>query len=213
MEIIDIHTAIKIAEAQKNKLEEIQVLCNLEISHIKESFQKILSEQLKNILEDPFKNYVVIPQKNYDTINNHKLFIDTFKDCYLKAFGHALHVNKEGYLFLIKSGKFLNHQEDPRPLDISKTGVESPADDEAPSLLFTQNEMKRFADREMSSTKVAPSKVDPKNATELKKTPMSARREPRLSVESQLVPLFLQRRLSKTIPPSLDSSREPSVNS
>lgn len=208
MEIIDIHTAIKIAEAQKNKLEEIQVLCNLEISHIKESFQKILSEQLKNILEDPFKNYVVIPMKNYDTINNHKLFIDTFKDCYLKAFGHALHVNKEGYLFLIKSGKFLNHQEDPRPLDISKTGVESPADDEAPSLLFTQNEMKRFADREnfirpqdVSSTKVAPSKV------ELKKTPMSARRE------SQLVPLFLQRRLSKTIPPSLDSSREPSVNS
>jgi hypothetical protein len=90
----------------------------------------------------------------------------------------------------------LNHQEDPRPLDISKTGVESPVDDEAPSLLFTQNEMKRFADREM-----APSKVD------LKKTPMSARRD------SQLVPLFLQRRLSKTIPPSLDSSREPSVNS
>lgn len=202
MEIIDIHTAIKIAEAQKNKLEEIQVLCNLEISYIKESFQKILSEQLKTILEDPFKNYIVIPQKNYDTINNHKLFIDTFKDCYLKAFGHALHVNKEGYLFLIKSGKFLNHQEDPRPLDISKTGVESPADDEAPSLLFTQNEMKRFADREM-----APSKIDPKNATELKKTPMSARRD------SQLVPLFLQRRLSKTIPPSLDSSREPSVNS
>jgi hypothetical protein len=196
MEIIDIHTAIKIAEAQKNKLEEIQVLCNLEISYIKESFKKILSEQLKTILEDPFKNYIVIPQKNYDTINNHKLFIDTFKDCYLKAFGHALHVNKEGYLFLIKSGKFLNHQEDPRPLDISKTGVESPADDEAPSLLFTQNEMKRFADREM-----APSKV------ELKKTPMSARRD------SQLVPLFLQRRLSKTIPPSLDSSREPSVNS
>jgi len=196
MEIIDIHTAIKIAEAQKNKLEEIQGICNAEVSHIKESFQKILSEQLQTILNDPFKNYIVIPQKNYDTINTHKLFIDTFKDCYLKAFGHALHVNKEGYLFLIKSGKFLNHQEDPRPLDISKTGVESPVDDEAPSLLFTQNEMKRFADREM-----APSKVD------LKKTPMSARRD------SQLVPLFLQRRLSKTIPPSLDSSREPSVNS
>jgi hypothetical protein len=209
MEIIDVHTALKIAEAQKNKLEEIQGICNLEISHIKESFQKILSEQLKTILNDPFKNYIVIPQKNYDTINNHKLFIDTFKDCYLKAFGHALHVNKEGYLFLIKSGKFLNHQEDPRPLDISKTGVESPADDEAPSLLFTQNEMKRFADREnfIRPQDVAPSKVD------LKKTPMSARREPRLSVESQLVPLFLQRRLSKTIPPSLDSSREPSVNS
>jgi hypothetical protein len=32
-------------------------------------------------------------------------------------------------------------------------------------------------------------------------------------VESQLIPMFLQRRLSKTIPPSLDSSREPSVNS
>jgi len=208
MEIIDIHTAIKIAEAQKNRLEEIQGICNAEVSHIKESFQKILSEQLQTILNDPFKNYVIIPQKNYDTINTHKLFIDTFKDCYLKAFGHALHVNKEGYLFLIKSGKFLNHQEDPRPLDISKTGVESPVDDEAPSLLFTQNEMKRFADREM-----APSKVDVKNATELKKTPISARREPRLSVESQLVPLFLQRRLSKTIPPSLDSSREPSVNS
>jgi len=202
MEIIDIHTAIKIAEAQKTRLSEIQGLCNLEISYIKESFQKIILEQLETILEDPFKNYVVIPMKNYDTINNHKLFIDTFKDCYLKAFGHALHVNKEGYLFLIKSGKFLNHQEDPRPLDISKTGVESPADDEAPSLLFTQNEMKRFADREM-----APSKVELNGSFHSKKTPMSARRD------SQLVPLFLQRRLSKTIPPSLDSSREPSVNS
>jgi len=209
MEIIDVHTALKIAEAQKSKLAEIQAICTAEISHIKESFQKILSEQLETILIDPFKNYVVIPQKNYDTINTHKLFIDTFKDCYLKAFGHALHVNKEGYLFLIKSGKFLNHQEDPRPLDISKTGVESPADDEAPSLLFTQNEMKRFADREnfIRPQDVAPSKID------IKKTPMSARREPRLSVESQLVPLFLQRRMSKTIPPSLDSSREPSVNS
>ena len=63
MEIIDIHTAIKIAEAQKTRLSEIQELCNLEISYIKESFQKILSEQLKTILEDPFKNYIVIPQK------------------------------------------------------------------------------------------------------------------------------------------------------
>lgn len=195
MEIIDVHTALKIAEAQKTRLSEIQEICNTEITHIKQSFQKILLEQLETILTDPFKNYIVIPMKNYDTINSHKLFIDTFKDSYLKAFGHALHVNKEGYLFLIKSSKFLNQQEDPRPLDISKTGVESPMD-EAPSLLFTQNEMKRFADREM-----APSKVD------LKKTPLSARRD------SQLVPLFLQRRLSKTIPPSLDSSREPSVNS
>ena len=195
MEIIDIHTAIKIAEAQKIRLSEIQEICNAEVSHIKQSFQKILSEQLKTILTDPFNNYIVIPMKNYDTINSHKLFIDTFKDCYLKAFGHSLHVNKEGYLFLIKSSKFLNQQEDPRPLDISKTGVESPMD-EAPSLLFTQNEMKRFADREM-----APSKIDPK------KTPISARRD------SQLIPMFLQRRLSKTIPPSLDSSREPSVNS
>jgi hypothetical protein len=206
MEIIDVHTAIKIAEAQKTRLSEIQEICNSEISYIKESFQKILSEQLQTILTDPFKNYVVIPQKNYDTINTHKLFIDIFKDCYLKAFGHALHVNKEGYLFLIKSSKFLNHQEDPRPLDISKTGVESPADDEAPSLLFTQNEMKRFADREnfirpqdVSSTKEAPSLS--------KKTPLSAQRD------SQLIPMFLQRRQSKTIPPSLDSSREPSVNS
>ena len=195
MEIIDVHTALKIAEAQKSRLSEIQEICNTEISYIKESFQKILLEQLKTILTDPFKNYIVIPMKNYDTINSHKLFIDTFKDNYLKAFGHALHVNKEGYLFLIKSSKFLNQQEDPRPLDISKTGVESPMD-EAPSLLFTQNEMKRFADREM-----APSKTD------LKKTPLSARRD------SQLIPMFLQRRLSKTIPPSLDSSREPSVNS
>lgn len=195
MEIIDVHTALKIAEAQKTRLSEIQEICNTEITHIKQSFQKILLEQLETILTDPFKNYIVIPMKNYDTINSHKLFIDTFKDSYLKAFGHALHVNKEGYLFLIKSSKFLNQQEDPRPLDISKTGVESPMD-EAPSLLFTQNEMKRFADREM-----APSKVD------LKKTPLSARRD------SQLIPMFLQRRLSKTIPPSLDSSREPSVNS
>lgn len=195
MEIIDIHTAIKIAEAQKIRLSEIQEICNTEITHIKQSFQKILLEQLETILTDPFKNYIIIPMKNYDTINSHKLFIDTFKDSYLKAFGHALHINKEGYLFLIKSSKFLNQQEDPRPLDISKTGVESPMD-EAPSLLFTQNEMKRFADREM-----APSKIDPK------KTPISARRD------SQLIPMFLQRRLSKTIPPSLDSSREPSVNS
>lgn len=202
MEIIDIHTAIKIAEAQKARFAEIQEICNAEVSHIKQSFQKILSEQLKTILTDPFNNYIVIPMKNYDTINSHKLFIDTFKDCYLKAFGHSLHVNKEGYLFLIKSTKFINQQEDPRPLDISKTGVESPTD-EAPSLLFTQNEMKRFADREnyIRPQDVAPSKTD------LKKTPISARRD------SQLVPLFLQRRLSKTIPPSLDSSREPSVNS
>ena len=145
MEIIDVHTALKIAEAQKTRLSEIQVICSNEITHIKESFQKILSEQLNTILGDPFKNYIVIPMKNYDTINSHKLFIETFKDSYLKAFGHSLHVNKEGYLFLIKSSKFINHQEDPRPLDISKTGVESPIDEEAPSLLFTQNEMKRFA--------------------------------------------------------------------
>lgn len=195
MEIIDYHTALKISEAQKARFAEIQEICNSEVSHIKESFQKILLEQLTTILADPFKNYIVIPMKNYETINSHKLFIDTFKDSYLKAFNHALHVNKEGYLFLIKSSKFLNQQEDPRPLDISKTGVESPMD-EAPSLLFTQNEMKRFADREM-----APSKTD------LKKTPLSARRD------SQLIPMFLQRRLSKTIPPSLDSSREPSVSS
>lgn len=203
MEIINIHTAIKIAEAQKIKLVEIQDICKSEIFHIKQSFEKIILEQLNTILIDPFKNYVVIPMNHYDTISTNKMFIDTFKDYYLKAFGHALHVNKEGYLFLIKSEKFLNHQEDPRPLDISKTGVESPMDDEAPSSLFTQNEIKRFADREM-----APNKIDQSRyGADPKKTPMSARRE------SQLVPLFLQRRLSKTIPPSLDSSREPSVNS
>ena len=41
MEIIDIHTAIKIAEAQKIRLSEIQEICNTEITHIKQSFQKI----------------------------------------------------------------------------------------------------------------------------------------------------------------------------
>jgi hypothetical protein len=122
-----------------------------------------------------------------------QIFLEIFKKQYNSTFNHDVQCGDgKVFLILIKSQHFVS-QVDSRPttLEVQKTEVDSP-EDEAPSLLFTQNEMKRFADREMAP---------------FKKTPQSARRD------SQLIPMFLQRRLSKTIPPSLDSSREPSVSS
>lgn len=191
MEIIDAHIAIKIAEAQKLKLQEIQNDCTAEINYIKEVCNKIISESLDSILKDPFKNYIVIPVKNYNVFSSNKLFVSTFKDYYMKAFNHSLHMTKEGYLFLMQSHKFINNHSDSRPLNVEVINPESPVD-EPPSMIFTQNEIKKFADRETAPKKTTQTTV---------------------RVDSKLVPLFLQRRQSKTIPPSLDSSREPSVNS
>jgi hypothetical protein len=196
MNLIDHDIIIKIAESQKKKMSETQNKVDSEISYLKQTFLKIVSEQLDNLINDPFNTYIKVPWLNYDPQD--KLFLELFKKQYQSTFHHDPQVGDgKQFLVLIKSPHFVS-QVDSRPttLEVRKTDVESPEEEERPDLLFTQNEMKRFADREM-----APSKLDPK------KTPHSARRD------SQLIPMFLQRRLSKTIPPSLDSSREPSVNS
>jgi hypothetical protein len=201
MNLIDHDIIVKIAESQKKKMSAAQNKADSEISYLKQAFGRVVSEQLDNLVNDPFNTYIKVPWCNYDPQD--KLFLEIFKKQYNSTFNHDLQCGDgKQFLILIKSPHFVS-QVDSRPttLEIQKTEVDSP-EDEAPNLLFTQNEMKRFADREM-----APSRFDPKNATELKKTPQSARRD------SQLIPMFLQRRLSKTIPPSLDSSREPSVSS
>jgi hypothetical protein len=198
MNLIDHDIIIKIAESQKKKMSETQNKVDSEISYLKQTFLKTVSEQLDNLINDPFNTYIKVPWLNYDPQD--KLFLELFKKQYQSTFHHDPQVGDgKQFLMLIKSPHFVS-QVDSRPttLEVQKTNIDSP-EDEAPDLFFTQNEMKRFADREMAP---------------FKKTPQSARREqPRLSVESQLIPMFLQRRLSKTIPPSLDSSREPSVNS
>lgn len=195
MNLIDHDIIIKIAESQKKKMSETQNKVDSEISYLKQTFLKTVSEQLDNLINDPFNTYIKVPWLNYDPQD--KLFLELFKKQYQSTFHHDPQVGDgKQFLMLIKSPHFVS-QVDSRPttLEVQKTNIDSP-EDETPDLFFTQNEMKRFADREM-----APSKLDPK------KTPQSARRE------SQLIPMFLQRRLSKTIPPSLDSSREQSVNS
>jgi len=195
MNLIDHDIIIKIAESQKKKMSAAQNKADSEIAYLKQAFQRAVSEQLDNLVNDPFNTYIKVPWCNYDPQD--KLFLEIFKKQYNSTFNHDLQCGDgKQFLILIKSPHFVS-QVDSRPttLEVQKTEVDSP-EDEAPSLLFTQNEMKRFADREM-----APSRFDPK------KTPQSARRD------SQLIPMFLQRRLSKTIPPSLDSSREPSVSS
>jgi hypothetical protein len=195
MNLIDHDIIIKIAESQKKKMTAAQNKADSEIAYLKQAFGRVVSEQLDNLVNDPFNTYIKVPWCNYDPQD--KLFLEIFKKQYNSTFNHDLQCGDgKVFLILIKSPHFVS-QVDSRPttLEVQKTEVDSP-EDEAPSLLFTQNEMKRFADREM-----APSRFDPK------KTPQSARRD------SQLIPMFLQRRLSKTIPPSLDSSREPSVNS
>jgi hypothetical protein len=197
MNFLDHLTIQKIANAQKQKLEDANNTALSEINYITDSFKNIVTNEsfIEELLKNPFNTYINIPTKNYDPSN--KLFIESLKNLYQKTFNHDLQVGKNGYMVLIKSPLF-HQQHDPRPtvLEPQKVETESPSD-EAPDLLFTDKEMKRFADREMAP---------------FKKTPNSARREqPRLSVESQLVPMFLQRRLSKTIPPSLDSSREQSL--
>jgi hypothetical protein len=204
MNLIDHDIIIKIAESQKKKMSEAQNKADSEIAYLKQAFQRAVTEQLGELIANPFNTYIKVPWFNYDPQD--KLFLELFKKQYNSTFNHDVQCGDgKVFLILIKSQHFVS-QVDCRPttLEVQKADIESP-EDEAP---FTQNEMKRFADREMScansSTKVAP----------FKKTPLSSRREqPRLSVESQLIPMFLQRRLSKTIPPSLDSSREPSVNS
>jgi len=195
MNLIDHDIIVKIAESQKKKMSAAQNKADSEIAYLKQAFQRAVSEQLDNLVNDPFNTYIKVPWCNYDPQD--KLFLELFKKQYNSTFNHDLQCGDgKQFLILIKSPHFVS-QVDSRPttLEVQKTEVDSP-EDEAPSLLFTQNEMKRFADREM-----APSRFDPK------KTPQSARRD------SQLIPMFLQRRLSKTIPPSLDSSREPSVSS
>jgi len=191
MNLIDHDIIIKIAESQKKKMTEAQNKADSEIAYLKQAFARVVSEQLDNLVNDPFNTYIKVPWCNYDPQD--KLFLELFKKQYNSTFNHDLQCGDgKQFLILIKSPHFVS-QVDSRPttLEVQKTEVESP-EDEAPSLLFTQNEMKRFADREMAP---------------FKKAPQSARRD------SQLVPMFLQRRLSKTIPPSLDSSREPSVSS
>jgi len=191
MNFLDHETIQKIANAQKNKLEKAHNNALCEINYITDSFKNIISNSsyIEKLLEDPFNTYINIPTKNYEP--GDKLFIDSLKNLYQKTFNHDLQVGKNGYMVLIKSPLF-HQQTDPRPstLETQKVEVDSPSD-EAPDLLFTEKEIKRFADREMAP---------------MKKTPNSARRD------SQLIPMFLQRRLSKTIPPSLDSSREQSLN-
>ena len=202
MNLIDHDIIIKIAESQKKKMTEAQNKADSEIAYLKQAFARVVSEQLDNLVNDPFNTYIKVPWFNYDPQD--KLFLELCKKQYHSTFNHDLQCGDgKQFLILIKSPHFVS-QVDSRPttLEVRKTEVDSP-EDETPNLLFTQNEMKRFADREMAPSKLAP-----------KKTPQSARKEqPRPSVESQLIPMFLQRRLSKTIPPSLDSSREPSVNS
>jgi hypothetical protein len=196
MNLIDHDIIIKIAESQKKKMTEAQNKADSEIAYLKQAFQRAVTEQLGELIANPFNTYIKVPWCNYDPQD--KLFLEIFKKQYNSTFNHDVQCGDgKVFLILIKSQHFVS-QVDSRPttLEVQKTEVDSP-EDEAPNLLFTQNEMKRFADREMSSTKMAP----------FKKTPQSARRD------SQLIPMFLQRRLSKTIPPSLDSSREPSVNS
>lgn len=198
MNLIDHDIIIKIAESQKKKMSEAQNKADSEIAYLKQAFQRAVTEQLENLINDPFNTYIKVPWNKYDPQD--KLFLELFKKQYNSTFNHDVQCGDgKVFLILIKSQHFVS-QVDCRPttLDVQKTDIESP-EDETPSLLFTQNEMKKFADREMArqSLDLAP----------FKKTPQSARRD------SQLVPMFLQRRLSKTIPPSLDSSREPSVNS
>jgi hypothetical protein len=191
MNLIDHDIIVKIAESQKKKMSEAQNKADSEIAYLKQAFGRVVSEQLDNLVNDPFNTYIKVPWCNYDPQD--KLFLEIFKKQYNSTFNHDLQCGDgKVFLILIKSPHFVS-QVDSRPttLEVQKTEVDSP-EDEAPSLLFTQNEMKRFADREMAP---------------FKKTPQSARRD------SQLIPMFLQRRLSKTIPPSLDSSREPSVSS
>jgi len=191
MNLIDHDIIIKIAESQKKKMSAAQNKADSEIAYLKQAFGRVVSEQLDNLVNDPFNTYIKVPWCNYDPQD--KLFLELFKKQYNSTFNHDLQCGDgKQFLILIKSPHFVS-QVDSRPttLEVQKTEVDSP-EDEAPSLLFTQNEMKRFADREMAP---------------FKKAPQSARRD------SQLVPMFLQRRLSKTIPPSLDSSREPSVSS
>jgi hypothetical protein len=191
MNLIDHDIIVKIAESQKKKMSEAQNKADSEIAYLKQAFGRVVSEQLDNLVNDPFNTYIKVPWCNYDPQD--KLFLEIFKKQYNSTFNHDLQCGDgKVFLILIKSPHFVS-QVDSRPttLEVQKTEVDSP-EDEAPNLLFTQNEMKRFADREMAP---------------FKKTPQSARRD------SQLIPMFLQRRLSKTIPPSLDSSREPSVSS
>jgi hypothetical protein len=198
MNFLDHETIQKIANAQKQKLEDANNTALSEINYITDSFKNIVTDPsfIENLLKNPFNTYINIPTKNYDPSN--KLFIESLKNLYQKTFNHDLQVGKNGYMVLIKSPLF-HQQNDPRPtvLEPQKVEVESPSD-EAPDLLFTDKEIKRFADREMAP---------------MKKTPNSARSADVVARrDSQLVPMFLQRRLSKTIPPSLDSSREQSLN-
>jgi len=207
MNLIDHDIIIKIAESQKKKMSEAQSKADSEIAYLKQAFQRAVTEQLGELIANPFNTYIKVPWSNYDPQD--KLFLELFKKQYNSTFNHDVQCGDgKVFLILIKSQHFMSHVAcRPTTLEIQKADIESP-EDEAPSLLFTQNEMKRFADREMAPFKKTP---QCRGATD---PPGSARREqPRLSVESQLIPMFLQRRLSKTIPPSLDSSREPSVNS
>ena len=196
MNLIDHDIIIKIAESQKKKMSEAQNKADSEIAYLKQAFQRAVTEQLGELIANPFNTYIKVPWFNYDPQD--KLFLELFKKQYNSTFNHDVQCGDgKVFLILIKSQHFVS-QVDCRPttLEVQKADIFSgdlaSPEDEAPSLLFTQNEMKRFADREMAP---------------FKKTPQSARRD------SQLIPMFLQRRLSKTIPPSLDSSREPSVNS
>lgn len=206
MNFLDHDIIQKIADAQKNKLEQAHNKALLEINYITDSFKNIISNSsyIEKLLEDPFNTYLNIPTNNYDP--GDKLFIESLKNLYQKTFNHNLQVGKHGYMVLIKSPLF-HQQTDPRPSTLEVSPVlfntsetkEPGTPDETPDLLFTEKEIKRFADRENF--------IRPQDVAPIKKTPYSARRD------NQLIPMFLQRRLSKTIPPSLDSSREPSINS
>jgi len=209
MQYIDHSHILAIAEAQKQKLEEINLKVRDEIEYIKGSINCAFLQQQQELIKNPFNHYLKITFRSGER-NTEKIFLDILAIEYQKAFGHKLHLGKEEYYFLITSPSFINKQglnansqgHDPR----TSIGSEIPPsneEDDIPSLLFNKRDEIEFKRRVEYEERFAEEVIGDK-----KKAPFSARREK----ATTLVPLFLQRRLSKTIPPSLDSSREQSVN-
>jgi len=204
MESIDPIILEKLFIAHKEKLSEITRRVWEEISAIRGSLTCCLNDQIDELLKNPVIHVLKIPTRDYPLSDKyHKQLLEQE---YLKNFGHSLQtwISKEGkifYLYLLQHQRFGTNE------DIRKwvTTHEQPVlqessgelkDDKIPELIFSQSELKRFSEKEQHES----------SETIIKKRTTERR-------DSQLVPLFLQRRMSKMNLPSLNSSREFDHNS